>query len=388
MTTTIPVWNGPSQLASSLVAIDTLEPWPGNPRHGDIDAIAASLDRFGQVRPILVREGRIVAGHHVVAAAEVLGWTHVAVLEFTGDETEARAYLIADNRTSELGTTDDALLIAQLRELDSLAGTGFTQDDQAELETQLKALARLENPQDPDDVPEPPAKPKSKLGESWLLGPHLLVCGDAFDPDARARVLEQAKGLVTDPPYGINLDTDYSKSHGRGRGRAYRPVLGDDQPFDASELVPALAHIREQFWFGANYYRRSLGGTDYDGSWLVWDKRTEATDVAGSSFEQIWSRQAHKQDMLRHMWTNYTSQWNDGLRREHATEKPVTLVVEIVRRWIPEGRVVDLFAGAGTTLIACERTGHQARLLELDPAWCDVIRTRYAIYADRPDLAP
>lgn len=144
-TATEVVWHGAGALAAFLVPIADLEPFPGNPRRGDVDAVRASLRRFGQVRPILTaaeNASRIVAGHHLVLAATADGWTHVAAIanEFDNEE-EARAYLLADNRTSDLGAYRDDLLLEQLdaaRKTAGLEGTGYSEAFVAELDAELK----------------------------------------------------------------------------------------------------------------------------------------------------------------------------------------------------------------------------------------------------------
>lgn len=137
----VQTWQGSEALRPFLVPIDDLEPFPGNPRRGDVAAIRSSLRRFGQVRPILVDGARIVAGHHLRISAQEEGWTHIAAIqnEFK-DEAEARAFLLADNRTSELGTVEDELLAAQLREVEVFDGTGYTEADRDRLEQELRAL--------------------------------------------------------------------------------------------------------------------------------------------------------------------------------------------------------------------------------------------------------
>lgn len=119
--------------------IDSLTPLPGNPRRGDVDAVAASYNTFGQVKPVVVLpNGTVVAGNHSVAAARKLGWTHIAAVEFAGSEVEAKAFALADNRTQDLGTYDDEALIALLTEVlagdsDLADATGYTLDDLADL---------------------------------------------------------------------------------------------------------------------------------------------------------------------------------------------------------------------------------------------------------------
>lgn len=153
------VWRGAEALRPFLVPIDGLEPFPGNPKVGDVEAIRASLRRFGQTRPILLDATiatRIVAGHHVRLAAQAEGWTHVAAIpnEFESED-ESRAYLLADNRTGELGGYDLELLHSQLREArdttGGLAGTGYGNDHLAYLERELAKLRLSEAP--PEQFP-------------------------------------------------------------------------------------------------------------------------------------------------------------------------------------------------------------------------------------------
>jgi site-specific DNA-methyltransferase (adenine-specific) len=121
------------------------------------------------------------------------------------DESEARAFLIADNRTAELGWTDDALLVAQLEALDDRQGTGYSDDDLGELYAQLAALERLENPRDPDEVPPVPVEAVSKPGEVYELGEHRLMCGDATRDSDMAALVDDAQisCVFADPPYGL-----------------------------------------------------------------------------------------------------------------------------------------------------------------------------------------
>jgi len=228
-----------------------------------------------------------------------------------------------------------------------------------------------------DDVPEPPADPITKPGDLWLLGEHRLLCGDSTKAEDVERLYDGVSVgcVLTDPPYGIALDTEWAD----GGGRDYKAVIGDDKPFDATKLRSALSKVDEQFWFGANYYRRTLTESDLDGSWLVWDKRNEATDsVIGSGFELCWSAVKHKQDVLRVLWTNYTSHTNEGHGRAHPTEKPIRLLAEILTRWASESCIVaDPFLGSGTTLIAAEQTGRICYGMEISPQYCDVIVKRW-----------
>lgn len=149
------IWHGAPDLEDSLVPIADLEPFPGNPRRGDTAAVAASLRRFGQVKPVVIDGARIVAGHTLIRAAESEGWTHVAASsnDFGTDE-ERRAFLLADNRASDLGTYDDVLLLQQLRELDDREGTGYREGDVLALAERLSEIEAPSTfpPLDPDDL--------------------------------------------------------------------------------------------------------------------------------------------------------------------------------------------------------------------------------------------
>jgi hypothetical protein len=374
-----------SALNMRTVSIAELTPDPLNVRRHDdknLDAIRRSLEAFGQRKPIVVARGNggelvVIAGNGTLEAARSLGWTELAVAEVPADwdHDKARAYAIADNRTAELADWDDVALASALVDLDAV---GWNIRDLGFEPATLGGDGDTEQVE--DIIPEPPAEPTARIGDVWNVGPHRIVCGDSSDEWA----LKQAFGdvtvgcLLTDPPYGINLDTDYTKlpaNPGTSQTR-YAQVANDDKPFDAGQLYAHFASVREQFWFGANYYRRTIPDPDLAGSWLVWDKRTETNDTGfGSGFELVWSRQRHKQDLLRYLHFGMFSV--EPGSRVHPTQKPVALLSEILERWAPTGGVVaDPFAGSGATLVAAVKTGRVGRGIELDPRYVDVIVKR------------
>ena len=163
--------------------VDGLELLDGNPRRGDVDAVAASLARFGQRKPIVARrDGTVIAGNHTLQAARKLGWDHIAVVYVDDDDSTAKAFALADNRTAELGTYDEAALaelISDVRDADAdlLAATGWDTDSVLELLERVEAAAGGSTRRDPDHVPSS-APSKTVEGDVWLLGPHRLVCGD------------------------------------------------------------------------------------------------------------------------------------------------------------------------------------------------------------------
>lgn len=357
------------------VSLDALTFDPDNARkHSDanVSAIAESLRRFGQRKPVVVTAGNlIVAGNGTVEAAAFIGMTEVDVVRVPPDWTvdEVKAFALADNRTAELAEWNPEVLSAQLLELED---AGF--DIQA-LGFESVEVAEAESPGTGDDY-SVPDDPVTRLGDMWQVGDHVILCGDSFDEATIRRLVAVHKptALLTDPPYGIDLETDWTA----GGGKKYKPVLNDNQAFDANAIRLMFDDCSEQFWWGANYYQRSLLDHDLEGSWLVWDKRNENTDsVIGAGFEMCWSRSKHKQDVLRYLWTNFTSHKNDGHKRMHPTEKPVDMLREIIDRWIAPGSIVlDLFAGSGSTLLAAHHSKCIGVGIELDPAYVDAIVER------------
>lgn len=386
-----------STLEDLRVPIDSLQPYPGNPRRGDVAVLVQSLRHHGQYRPIVVntRTREVLAGNHTLQAARELGWTEIAATFVDADEATAKQIVLIDNRSNDLATYDFSVLAELLQSLPDLEGTGYDDDALAQV------LAEIGDPDEDrgrdTEPPEPPPEARTELGDLYVLGEHRLLCGDANDPAALDRVYGKAKVgcVLADPPYGIDLNTDWSDVN----GGTYRAVAGDDRPFEARALVERFADAPEQFWFGANYYRRTLSDTDLDGSWLVWDKRAtdavsalgeavSADNMIGSGFELVWSRRRHQQRLLRHIWAGYYSQ-EKALDRVHPTQKPIALLEEVLDRWAPKACVVaDPFLGSGSTLIACENTGRACYGLELDPAYCDVIVERYARHTNTPPAEP
>lgn len=368
------------ELETEKVSIDDVRPHPKNVRQGDIGAICESLQAHGQYRAIVVQSstGHILAGNHTWKAAKQLGWSEITAHFIDCDDDQAMRILLADNRANDLASYDDAALAALLHELSitdaGLAGTLFDGDALDDLIDKIGAPIEQDDP--PTDAPA-----ITQLGDIWLLGEHRLMCGDSLDTATLDRLMNgrTADAILTDPPYGINLDTDYSDS-GAFTGRKYKRVIGDDRPFNAALLYDYFTQAKEQFWWGADYYRDTISESLRSGAWLVWDKRVEEAKDAliGSAFEMCWSRQKHQRRIMRHQWTNWTSHHNGDHLRAHPTEKPISLLSEIITRWIPDNAlIVDLFAGSGSTLIAAHQTGRTCYTIELDPQYCDVICARY-----------
>jgi DNA modification methylase len=240
--------------------------------------------------------------------------------------------------------------------------------------------AEVEEDEAPDVSAEPPV---SKLGEIYQLGKHRVMCGDSTDK-ANVELLmngDKADMVFTDPPYGMNLDTDFSgmKSKmfkGKTGGADYTKVIGDNEQYDPTHLLDLAPEV---ITWGADYYADKL---PKGGSWYVWDKRLDesADKMWGSGFELAWSKVPHKRDLVRVKWAGiFGMEKSDTKTRVHPTQKPVELVAWFFER-IKGNNILDLFLGSGSTLIACEQTDRICYGMELDPKYVDVIRKRFVKY--------
>lgn len=357
------------------------------------ELIKESLQRYGAARSIVIDEdNRILAGNGTIEGAKAAGIKSVRIIETEGDEIIAikRSGLseddkvglaLADNRTADLSEWDQAMLHRLSEEHD--LSPWFEQEDLDEL-LAVTELPPEEGKTDPDDVPEPPEDPTTKPGDLWILGSHRLLCGDNTNPQHVERLMggKKADMLYCDPPYGMNLDTDYSKMG--DKGKTHKAVIADDEQYNARFLLETFAYCKEIFLWGADYYVETLGRQYPNlGSWIVWDKYSDQERHGlldgkfGSAFETCWSKTQHKRELARVLvTTNYTARGDET--RVHPTQKPVALAEWFFDRWGAKGDiVVDLYGGSGSTLIACEKTSRHCRMMELDPAYCDVIIKRW-----------
>ena len=380
--------------------IDKLLPYVRNARqHSDeqIAQIAASIAEFGFVNPILTgADGVLVAGHGRLAAARKLGLPTVPVVVLDHlTPTQRRALVLADNRLAELATWDDALLRIELEALQDdgfdLDLTGFDADALAELLADEEP--QIEGRTEDDAIPEMPEEPVSRPGDVWRLGPHRLVCGDATTAEAYAHLFpdgERADMVFTDPPYNVNYA---NSARDKLRGK-HRPILNDalgegfyDFLFDALALI--MAHTR-----GAIYVAMSSSELDTlqaafraaGGHWstfIIWAKNTFT--LGRSDYQRQYEPILYgwPEGATRH-WCGDRDQGDVWQIKKpakndlHPTMKPVDLVERAIRNSSRPGDVVlDPFGGSGTTLIAAEKAGRVARLIELDPKYADVIVRRW-----------
>lgn len=375
-----------------VLKLSEIVPYENNARKNDkaVKDVAESIKQCGYIAPIIVDENNVIlAGHTRYKALKKLGYKEITVRKISGlTEEQKRKYRLLDNKTNELADWDFEKL------KDEINGLDFSEFDiDWGIEEDTETISVIEDaPIEIDNTREP----ITKLGDIYQLGEHRLMCGDSTDAETVARLMDGVKAdmILSDPPYGMCLDTDFSGivgslgRKGGTRGKNYDKVIGDNEDFKP-ELINTFFDnfsCKEIFLFGADYFAELLPNKN-DGSWLVWDKRKESqADAIGSEFELIWSKNKHKRRMLRHDWFGFLSSQNakDAQHRVHPTQKPVTLLVDIINQW-GDGCdvIVDLYGGSGSTLMACEQLNRKCYCMELDPKYCDVIIKRWETFTGK-----
>jgi hypothetical protein len=344
--------------------IKDLVPYDRNPRKNGpaIDKVLESLNRHGQVKPIVLsavgkpfEKEVICCGHTTMQALKKFGAKEAKVIvkEFES-EAEFIDYNIRDNKSGEFAEWDEAML-AQL-------GAEF-EIDLGEMGFEFNAEESKEGLTDEDDVPEVPAEPVAKLGQMWKLDDHRLMCGDSTDREQVEKLMggEKADLCLTDPPYGIGEDGGAQRTRGSKRKNGEKKEWDKQIPSkEAFENIKIYSEV--QMIWGGNYF------TDYlspSRGWFYWNK------LMGGDFsdgELCWtSRDA----VLKHFEKAKITK-----DRMHTTQKPIELM-EWCLSFSESSVVLDLFGGSGSTLIACEKTGRKCRMMELDPKYCDVIIKRW-----------
>ena len=360
-----------------LWPVDRLQPYERNARtHSpeQVAQIAASIVEFGFTNPILVDSNDgIIAGHGRLTAAQELGLrtVPVVVLDHLSDR-QRKAYILADNQLALNAGWDTDLLRGELQDLAEqdfdLSLIGFSDDELADLLPDIEELAP-EEMGDEEAVPETPEEPVTKPGDVWLLGKHRLMCGDSSDPLSIDGLLmgKLPDAVVTDPPYGIGIDGQKeSKSKNPKHNRKAHEFRGWDNERPDAGIFNYIAGInRPAVIWGGNYFADLLPATR---GWIYWSKGQDGLSM--SDGELAWTTESKP---LRCVTVNRAALQGSV----HPTQKPLQ-VIEFSLDYISAGNIVlDLFGGSGSTLIACEKTGRQARLMELDPRYCDVIVKRW-----------
>lgn len=372
------------------VKIEKLIPYRNNARtHSDeqVEKIAKSMREFGFINPVLV-DGKfnIIAGHGRVLGAKKLGMKEVPCL-FIEDLTEEqkRAYIIADNRLAEDAGWDKEMLKIELEELQNLnfdiSLTGFEMED---FDFGMDETEVVEDEFD-ETVPE---EPKSKKGEIYKLGKHYLMCGDSTDINDVEKLLNGAKVdlFLTDPPYNVDYQggTGLTIQNDNMDEDAFREFLKVSF-FNANTVMKegAVFYIWHADSEGYNFR-----GACYDIGWkvrqcLIWCKNTLVMGRQDYHWKHEPCLYGWKEG-ASHLWASDRRQTTvlefdrPSVSKEHPTMKPVGLFDYLIKNNTKKDDIVlDLFAGSGTTIIACEQNGRVAYSMELDPRYVDVIIARW-----------
>jgi DNA modification methylase len=411
-----------------------VHPYPRNPRthsEDEVQQLAAHILRHGFNKPIEVDEdGIILCGHRRLAAALALGMAKVPVIQHRHlDAAQKAEYRIADNQLTLEGEWDAALLAA---EFEAITGAGgelkFTGFSEREIDEALAEFERQSFGAEESDVPEPPDNPISRAGDLWVLGRHRLLCGDSASPEALDRLLAGAPIhlLNTDPPYNVRVEPRSNNAIAAGLSsftgakhhqkfdvaripskatRTTRKLRPKDRPLENDFLSDEDFAVLLRAWFGnaarvllpgrafyvwggygniGNYPPALADSGLYFSQGIVWDKGHPVLtrkDFMGA-FEICfygWREGAAHQFLGPN---NATDLWAvkkvNPQSMVHLTEKPVELAARaMLYSSRPGENILDLFGGSGSTLMAAEQTDRIAFLMELDPAYTDVIVTRW-----------
>ena len=420
-----------------------ITPYENNPRINDqaVDAVAESIARFGFRQPIVVDEaGVIICGHTRFKAATKMALAEVPVHVATDLTPEQiRAYRIADNRTAELSEWNMELLPLELADLqDAGLDWSLLGFDDRELQKMLDQGAKA-GLTDPDAIPEPPDEATTVRGDIWILGVHRLMCGDSSLPEDMARLLadEPVQLVNTDPPYNVAVQprsnnafvtgqTNFApkKQHAskRDRGldakRKAGPSKGTTTKLRAKDRPLANDFVSDQEFdrLLMAWFQNAADALEPGRAFYIWGgyaniaNYPRALEAAGLKFSQqiIWHKMhpviSRKDFMGDHEWcfyglregkahvflgpNNVPDVWQvkkvNPQSMVHLTEKPVELAVRAMQYSSKPGeRVLDIFGGSGSTLVAAEQTGRKALLMELDPLYCDVIVKRWEEFTGR-----
>lgn len=361
--------------------IEKLIPYAKNSRtHSDaqVAQIASSMKEWGWTNPILVDEaGQIIAGHGRVLAARKLAIKEIPVMIANGwSDAKKKAYVIADNKLALNAGWDAELLRLEIEELKEvnfdLNLLGFSDEELAD----MKEPEVVDGLTDEDAVPEVPVEPKTKLGDIYILGNHRLMCGDSTSIDAVDKLLDGSRPdmVFTDPPYNIDYQGVKDK-----REKIKNDKMEDSEFKDF--LVESLYSCETMYvccsWQYAHLFKESMEIIGRKPkAMIVWDKVNPAQhlDKYFKQHEIIF----YYGDFGGHK-TLRGDVWSLKRQRNtvHPTMKPVELIEMALQDQPDKRTVLDVFGGSGSTLIAAEKTGRKAYLMELDPKYCDVIVKRW-----------
>ena len=375
--------------------VEKLIPYAKNARtHSDeqVAQIAGSIKEFGFNNPVLVdKDNSIIAGHGRVMAARKLGMDKVPVVILNHlTESQRKAYILADNRIALNSGWDTSMLSVELQDLKDDIDLSLLGFDPDELDALLNPVEETEGLTDEDAVPDVPDEPKTKLGDIYILGNHRLMCGDSTSIDSVEKLMDGqlADQLVTDPPYNIAYEGGSKK-----REQIKNDEMADEEfrQFLKDVYIAANAVMKA----GAVFYiwhadteGYNFRGAARDMGWkvrqtLIWNKDNSAFGRSDYHWKHEPCLYGWKEGAA-HLWAADRKQTTviqckrPSKSDLHPTMKPVELMeYQILNNTKGSDIVLDLFGGSGSTLIAAEKVGRKACLMELDPKYCDVIVKRW-----------
>ena len=351
--------------------------------------IKESITRYGAARSIVIdEENRILAGNGTIEGAKAAGIKNVRIIETEGDEiiavkrtglTEDQkiGLALADNRTSDLSEWDKEML-HQLSEEHDIT-PWFEAEDLAEIMGEVEVIP-AEGLTDADDVPEPPADPITKPGDLWILGNHRLLCGDSTDVLAVERLMDGKKAdmVFTDPPYGVEYRSNMSKR--------FEQIKNDDTILEVAPIIWQFLNDNAAAFIWTSHHVYPVWRQQFDAFYkqpIIWAK-------GGGGMGDLEGQYALDYEMAlfcvkgspKFQGKRGMAVWEIGKDKAtdyvHPTQKPVALAEQALTDFTKlRQTVLDLFGGSGSTLIACEKTSRHCRMMELDPAYCDVIVKRW-----------
>ena len=385
--------------------VEKLIPYARNARtHSaeQVAQVAASIAEFGWTNPILAgADGIVIAGHARLLAARKLGMTEVPVIVLDHlTESQRRALVLADNRLALNAGWDEEMLRVEMAALDddgfNLEVVGFTDEEIADLLRDPEEVHAGNT--DDDAVPETPETAITVPGDTWLLGQHRLLCGDSVQMESVEKVL--AGGLADmvfcDPPYNVNYGaTMKDKLRGKARKIANDDLGQDFEQFLRDACVNILAVTKGAIYVcmsSSELHTLQKAFREAGGHWstfVIWAKNTFT--MGRSDYQRQYEPILYGwRDGTQHFWCGARDQGDVWFIKKpqvndlHPTMKPVELVERAVRNSSKDrDTVLDPFGGSGTTLIACEKTGRQARVIELEPKYCDVICRRFMDFSGK-----
>jgi DNA modification methylase len=356
--------------------ITLIKPNPNNPRiikDFKFKQLVKSIQDFPQMlelRPIVIDENNIVLGGNMrLKACIEAGLSEVPVIHANNlSEDKKKEFIVKDNVGFGEWDWDD---LANNWEIEQLTEWGL---DIPNFDANV-----LEAEEDDFAVPDGGIETDIVLGDLFEIGEHRLLCGDSTDSDQVAKLMngQKADMVFTDPPYGMNLNTNYADIHKNhiGEAKNQNKIIGDDKDFNFLDFYALFEYVKEQFWWGADYYKNEI---PKKGCFLVWDKTLgEHKERIGNEFEICWSKQTHKKIIDRIKWVGFVGIKKDDGKRQHPSQKPIELCCRYLNDYSKEKNIiVDLFLGSGSTMVASHQLKRKCYGMELDPKYCQVIIDR------------